>query len=331
MPARNEAGYISNALEAIYKQDYPSELIEVIVADGMSDDGTLEQINLFITNHPGCNIRVIENKERIVPTALNKAIKLCNNDIIIRLDAHSVYPHNYVSRLVNGLHKYEAHNIGGVFRTLPVNDSLISRAIAYAMSSPFGVGNSYHRIGTQQPCEVDTVPYGCFRKEVFNNIGLFDEELVRNQDDEFNGRMRKKGLRVFMIPDLYINYYARDSYRKLSRMFYQYGIFKPLTVKKLKILPTFRQLIPALFVVFIFGGLILGFLWFPLMFIYLSILLFYFGLTGFLSIRQGFKLAPFIAYGFFVIHFSYGMGYLKGLLALVFRSKKTFKISNISR
>lgn len=331
MPARNEAGYISNALEAIYKQDYPSELIEVIVADGMSDDGTLEQINLFITNHPGCNIRVIENKERIVPTALNKAIKLCNNDIIIRLDAHSVYPHNYVSRLVDGLHKYEAHNIGGVFRTLPVNDSLISRAIAYAMSSPFGVGNSYHRIGTQQPCEVDTVPYGCFRKEVFDNIGLFDEELVRNQDDEFNGRMRKNGLKVFMIPDLHIDYYARDSFKKLARMFYQYGLFKPLTVQKLKTMPSVRQLVPAFFVLFLAGGWIPGLWWAPLWMIYGSVLLLYVILIIGLTMKQGLKLAPFIAVGFFIIHVSYGFGYLKGLAALLIGRRKTFVVNNISR
>lgn len=331
MPVRNEAGYIIKVLDAIYKQDYPANLLEVIVADGLSDDGTMEKINTFIESHPQFRIQVIENRGRIVPTALNQAIRLTQNEVIIRLDAHSVYPNNYISRLVEGLFKYEADNIGGVFRTLPFNGSLVAKAIAYTMSSSFGVGNSYHRIGAGQPCEVDTVPYGCFRRSVFDRIGLFDEELVRNQDDEFNGRMRKNGLKVFMIPDLYIDYYARDSFHKLGKMFYQYGLFKPLTVQKLKTMPSVRQLVPALFVLFLFGGFILGLLWPPMMMLYVALLLVYVGVIGVLSLKQGFKLAPYVATGFFVIHFYYGVGYLKGLLALIFKQKQTFKISSISR
>jgi len=331
MPVRNEVAYITQVLEAIYQQDYPADLLEVIVADGLSDDGTLEKINAFIESHPQFKIQVIENRGRIVPTALNQAIRLAQYDVIIRLDAHSVYPNNYISRLVEGLFKYDADNIGGVFRTLPFNGSPVAKAIAYTMSSPFGVGNSYHRIGTGQPCEVDTVPYGCFRKLVFDKIGLFDEELVRNQDDEFNGRMRKNGLKVFMIPDLYIDYYARDSFKKLGKMFYQYGLFKPLTVQKLKTMPSLRQLVPVLFVLFLFGGFILGLLWWPMMVLYVALLLVYAGVIGVLSLKQGLKLAPYVAAGFFIIHVSYGFGYLKGLLALIFGHKQTFKISSISR
>lgn len=129
MPVRNEVAYITQVLEAIYQQDYPADLLEVIVADGLSDDGTLEKINAFIESHPQFKIQVIENRGRIVPTALNQAIRLAQYDVIIRLDAHSVYPNNYISRLVEGLFKYDADNIGGVFAHCLLTGLLLQRPL----------------------------------------------------------------------------------------------------------------------------------------------------------------------------------------------------------
>jgi glycosyltransferase involved in cell wall biosynthesis len=335
IPARNEEKYIYSVLESVKAQNYPSEHYEIIIADGCSDDQTRRRIDDFMRDHPGMRIIVVENEQKIVPFALNKSIKKAVGNVIVRLDAHSVYPTDYLSRLVNGLKEHNADNIGGVFNTLPHDESHLSISIAFAMSHPLGVGDSLHRIGGTKVREVDSVPYGCFKKEVFDRIGLFDEELVRNQDDEFNGRMKKAGMKVLMLPDLKIDYYARESLVKLFRMFYQYGLFKPLAVSKLRQIPSFRQLVPPGLVVYLFAGFILPFLRAEVSIIYgilLGIyLLMIFGVALNYSIKSSLKRFPLVVSAFIIMHFSYGLGYLKGLWGLLSGNKKVFQISGTSR
>ena len=190
-PIYNEERYIGKCIDSVLEQDYSKEDMEVLFVDGMSTDRTREIVVEYAGRYPF--VRLLDNPGRIVPAALNIGIGAAKGEVIIRLDAHAIYPKNYFSVLVRKLNELRADSVGGVCRTLPVRDTSVCRAIAMALSSSFGMGNSYFRIGATKEMCVDTVPFGCFRREVFDKIGLFDEELVRNQDDEFNGRIVKNG------------------------------------------------------------------------------------------------------------------------------------------
>jgi hypothetical protein len=188
------------------------------------------------------------------------------------------------------------------------------------MSSSFGVGNSYHRIGIDCINNVDTVPFGCFKKEIFSKIGLFDTELFRNQDDEFNGRIIKSGGTVVMIPEIKITYYARESITKLFNMFYQYGLFKPLVNIKLGSSTSIRQFFPFLFTVYLLSILpIVLLIPKPISFVYLSVLIFYIFLNLCYSVKITLAncqplLIFYLPICFSIIHFSYGIGYINGLI-----------------
>ena len=321
-PIYNEEKHIAACLDSILRQDFPKEELEVLMVDGMSSDRTREIVQQYTEQYPF--IFLLDNPKRIVPTGLNIGIQVAQGEVIIRLDAHAIYPDNYFSVLVEKLFALNADNVGGLCRTLPAKDTSVCEAIAAALSSPFGMGDSHFRIGTNKEMQVDTVPFGCFRREVFDKIGYFDEELVRNQDDEFNGRIIKFGGHIYLIPSIVIDYYGRDSIGKVSKMFYQYGLFKPLVNKKLGNPATVRQFFPFFFVL----GLIIGF---PLCFVnlffrilYIAVLALYIFLAAYFSIRQikGLKRILLLMVTFFVIHVSYGWGYLRGVIKILL--KKSF-------
>ena len=217
-PIYNEEKYIAKCIESILAQDYPKDDIEVIFVDGRSTDNTREIVAKYIEEYPF--IKLIDNDRKIVPTALNIGIRNSIGDIIIRIDAHAIFPINYFSELTKNLELLNAENVGGICRTLPINKSNVCESIAAVLSSRFGMGNSYFRIGASQIKQVDTVPFGCFRRELFNKIGYFDEELIRNQDDEFNGRIINNGGKIYLLPHIIIDYYARDTIGKVYKMFY---------------------------------------------------------------------------------------------------------------
>lgn len=312
-PIYNEEKYISNCIESIIKQDIDTARLELLLVDGMSSDATRDIV--FSYNQKYSWIQLLDNPEKIVPTAMNIGIQAAKGDIIVRIDAHAEFPSNYISELVKQLEILKADNVGAVCETLPANASLEAKAIATALSSSFGMGNSYFRIGASTIMEVDTVPFGCFRKEVFEKIGLYDVELTRNQDDEFNGRIRKYGGKIYLIPHVIVKYYARDTSKKVAKMFYQYGLYKPLVNKKLGSPATIRQFFPLVFVL----GLILGPLFCLLHPIFITlfglVLLLYFGLGFYFGVKDSKdkREAVILPYLYFIIHFNYGWGYIVGL------------------
>ena len=206
-PIYNEENRIEECIRSVIAQDWPKEELEVLFVDGMSGDRTREIVKEYSQQYPF--IQLLDNPKRIAPSGLNIGIRAAKGEIILRLDAHAKYPNNYFSVLVNKLQETGADNVGGACRTLPAKDTPECRAIAHAMSSPFGMGNSYFRIGADCEKWVDTVPFGCFRRDVFDKIGLFDEELVRNQDDEFNGRIIQNGGKILLLPQVVTDYFAR--------------------------------------------------------------------------------------------------------------------------
>jgi GT2 family glycosyltransferase len=239
------------------------------------------------------------------------------------MDAHSEYPLNYISTLVRNLFDLEADNVGGTWITKPANDSAKANSIAIALSSAFGVGDSLFRLGVKEIRKVDTVPYGCFRKSLFDRIGLFDEELLRNQDDEFNARIIENGGSIYLIPDVAITYYARPDISSLLKMFFQYAFFKPLVNRKLKKPATIRQFIPPLFVLYLLLGWISFFLSPALFFFFLSGIGLYFLINlvyTFKSMVETGKwfLFLYLPWIFLLQHLAYGIGYLAGIINFVF-------------
>ncbi|MEP6687707.1 MAG: glycosyltransferase family 2 protein [Gemmatimonadales bacterium] len=243
VPCRNERDHIGPCLASILENDYPADRREIVVVDGMSDDGTRDRIREVTARHP--DVRMLDNPARLTPAALNLGIAETSGEVVVRMDAHGRYPRHYIRRLVETLVTSEADNVGGLFHTIPGGPGAVAEAIAIGMTHPFGVGNARFRTGITAPTWVDTVPYGCFRRSLFDRIGVFDPELARNQDDELNGRIIRAGGRILLLPDVALDYFARDSLGKLARMYYQYGYYKPLVVRKLGELPTVRQLVPA--------------------------------------------------------------------------------------
>jgi glycosyltransferase involved in cell wall biosynthesis len=315
IPCRNEERYIESCLDSILASDYPQDRLEVLVADGRSTDRTREILDRYRATH--ASVILLDNPQGTTPAALNVAIRAASGEIVIRMDAHVLYPADYIRRLVRGLEESGADNVGGVLQTMPAEDTPVARAIALGMSHRFGVGNSHFRIGVTEQRAVDTVPFGCYRREIFTRIGLFDEELIRNQDDEFNFRLINRGGRVLLLPDVFCRYFARRSLAQLSRMCYQYGYFKPLVARKIGRVMTVRQLVPALLVAGLVGSGILG-MWLPVVRLLFSGVLSLYGslvlvCAGASLLSQGPRCAAALMAVFPIIHFSYGIGFILGI------------------
>lgn len=325
VPCRNEERYIVECLDSILACDYPPDRLEVLVVDGMSDDGTRAVLADYAARNP--LVRMLDNPRRITPVALNLAIRAARGDVIVRMDAHVVYPRNYVSRLVAALDEFGADNVGAVLRTLPANQTPMGKAIAIGMSHPFGVGTSYFRIGTDQPRWVDTIAFFCIRRATFDRVGMFDEELIRHQDGEFNARLIKSGGRILLIPDVVSYYYARATLRQVGRMFYQYGYFKPLVAKKLGRFMTVRQLIPPGFVLGLLVTGVAALLWKPALILFGLVAGSYAGIVLGSAVQTALKQGPAVGAALAavlpVIHVSYGVGFWRRVVELLLPSRRT--------
>jgi len=325
VPCRNEVGNIRECLRSILANDYPRDRLEILVADGMSDDGTRQVIE--DVSRQCAIVRLLDNPGRTASTGLNAGIVQARGQIIMRMDAHNHYASDYIRQLVGWLEKSGADNVGGVCVTVPANDTPVAQAIAIGMSHRLGVGNSYFRIGVSSPRWVDTVPFGCYRREVFHRIGLFDEELVRNQDDEFNLRLIKHGGRILLVPDVVAYYLGRDTLVNLGRMCYQYGYFKPLVVRKVGRLMTLRQLVPATFLLSLLVTAAAAPWSLVAAAVFAAILGAYAAAIGLCAARtavaRGPRCAAWLVLVFPVMHFSYAVGYLRGIVDfLVLRRRR---------
>lgn len=319
-PIYNEEKYIAQCIESLLLQDYPQNDLEILFVDGMSTDKTREIIATYTEKYPF--IKMLDNPKKIVPYAMNAGIKASKGEIIIRLDGHVEYPTNYFSALVKNLKKLGADNVGALCETLPCGPSTKELAIAEALSSSFGMGNSYFRIGCDEVKEVDTVPFGCFKRSVFEKVGLYDNELIRNQDDELNGRIIKSGGKIYLIPSIVTKYFARDKISKVRKMFYQYGLYKPLVNKKLGAPATIRQFFPLVFVLGLILGAILSFIHWIFAGIFLFVVSLYLLLACFFTAKsvkrtKRFGLFFYQPFTYFTVHTSYGWGYLAGIYKII--------------
>jgi GT2 family glycosyltransferase len=302
--------------------------LEVLVVDGISEDNTRKIVKNFMQEYSF--IKLLENSKKIVPTALNIGVNNAKGNIFIRIDAHNIYKKDYILKCVKYLDRYNVGNVGGVWITLPGDDTLIGQSIALALSHPFGVGNAYFRIGSEEPKYVDTVPFGCYRREVFEKIGLFDENLVRNQDLEFNLRLKKAGGKILLVPDIVSYYYARSTLRALAKNNFSNGFWVVYSTKFAKVPFSVRHLIPFFFVLSICGSLILSFIYRPFIYLFLLVFVAYLVSNIFfsfgISFKKGFKYFIPVILSFSTLHFSYGFGSICGLIKLMStRFKKNSK------
>lgn len=241
-------------------------------------------------------------------------------DVIIRMDVHCIYPINYISTLIKYLNDFDVDNVGCVVETISKSSNIISKSIAICLTSPIGVGNSLFRIGVSKPTYTDTVPFGCFHRSIFDKIGYFDEDLIRNQDDEFNARIKKNGGKILLLPDVKIKYFPRSNIKDLFNMYFQYGYYKNLVNIKIQKITSIRQLIPFVFVLFL-GSIPLAWL-LNLTGLYkasLVILLLYVSILQIEAYRlstenRNMKLLFFLPFVFFTLHFSYGLGFLSSFI-----------------
>jgi glycosyltransferase involved in cell wall biosynthesis len=254
MPVRNEAPYIARSLGAVLAQDYPSERMEVIVADGMSTDGTQDIIRSFQAQHP--HLRLIDNADKIVSKGLNRAIRQASGEIIVRVDGHCEIGQDYIQRCVKHLQSDGISGVGGPLET--VGATPIARVIAVAMSSRFGVGGCAFRVITNKTMLTDTIPFPAYTRTILEIGGPFDEELVRNQDDEYNYRLRKLGAKLLLAADVQSRYYSRSSLRSLWRQYFEYGYWKVRVLQKHPCQMRPRQFVPPAFVAALLGTGILA-------------------------------------------------------------------------
>ena len=314
MPVRDEGAFIKRSLGAVIAQDYPRDRLEVIIADGMSSDNTREVIADIGREY--ANVTLIDNPEKIVATGLNRALRVARGEIIIRVDGHCEIAGDYVRHCVSHLLDDKAECVGGPLET--IGETFTAQAIAAAMSSRFGVGGSAFRVGTKEPRLTDTVAFPAYKRETIQRAGDFDEELVRNQDDEYNYRVRKLGGRILLSPDVRSRYYSRAGFASLWKQYFAYGYWKVRVLQKHPRQMRARQFAPPVFV------LALLLLVSTIPFIKLSVLLVAASLLAYAfsdliaalaaARKRKWRLLLALPIAFPIIHFAYGSGFLFGLI-----------------
>jgi len=248
IPCYNEQATIGLLLDALDTQTYAHDRMEVIIADGGSTDGTIGVIRSWQVDHPNVTVKVVKEPTLSIPAALNTAINASTGEIIIRLDAHSKPACEYVARSVEALMEGRGQNVGGVWDIQPGSGHWIARSIAAAAGHPIGVGGARYRY-TVQPAYVDTVPFGAFFRKLIDQIGMFDETLLTNEDYEFNARIRQSGGKVWLDPQIHSVYYARKDLRALAKQYWRYGYWKWQMLRRYPGTIRLRQALPPLFVV----------------------------------------------------------------------------------
>jgi len=314
VPCFNEQSTIRLLLDALHQQTYPRANIEVIVADGFSTDGTRDAISAFQKDFPDFEVCIVDNSKRSIPSGLNRAIEAARGEIILRLDAHSKPYPDYVANSVSAHREGRGENVGGIWEIRPGADSWIAKSIAVAAAHPLGVGDALYR-HTKQAAEVDTVPFGSFRRALIEKVGFFDESLLTNEDYEFNARVRKSGGKIWLDPSIRSVYFARATLLELIRQYWRYGFWKWRMLRRYPDTLRWRQALPPLFVFSLLVLVVLSiFLPFARLLLVIELLA-YFSimiLTGFYSAFRQRKayLLPGLPLAIPAMHFAWGTGFL---------------------
>ena len=318
VPCYNEQSTIRLLLTALYEQTFPRAEMEVILADGMSTDGTRDAVARFQKDFPDLSVRVVDNTLRNIPSGVNRAMEAARGEFIVRSDAHSKPHPDYVENSVKALEQGRGDNVGGVWEIHPGADTWIARSIAVAAAHPLGVGDAMYR-HAKQAALVDTVPFGSFRRSLIEKVGPFNESLLTNEDYEFNARVREAGGKIWLDPSIRSVYFARSTLLELIRQYWRYGFWKWRMLRRYPHTLRWRQALPPLFVLSLLGLALLS-LVFPLARLALAgeIILYFFImlLAGlYTAIRQR---KPYLVIGLPLaipaMHITWGSGFLWSIL-----------------
>ena len=309
----NEAEHVDSLVGDLAAQDFAGDM-EVLVADGGSTDGSVERLRAAAERH-GLSVTILDNPARWVSHGLNMCIRAARGDLIVRIDCHSAYPPDYVRRCVLAAEETGAENVGGIF--IPRGRTPMERAVGCAMDSAFG-GVHWSRHRSAARIDVDTVPYGAFRPDAFRRVGLFDESLVRNQDDEFNLRLRLAGGRVVRDPAIRTYYTPRGSLRGVFRQYYEYGFWKVAVMRKHGRIVSARSLAPLASVVSLIALAVLA-VWFATARLVLALVIgayaagaLAFGIAALRREQERYRLLPLVVLVFPTFHIAFGLGMLAG-------------------
>ncbi len=332
IPCKNEEQYIGKCLDSFVSQSYSNELFEVLVCDGMSDDGTREIVKEYEKKYR--NIKLLDNSGITAPIGMNVGINNSNADIIIIFGAHAYADKYFIENNVKALNKdAKIGCVGGPIET--INENKVGKAIALAMSSPFGVGNALFRYSKKEMF-VDTVAFGAYKRKVLDEIGYFDEELVRNQDDEINFRVTKAGYKILLSPNIKSKYFSRGSLRKLWRQYFQYGFWKVRVMQKHGRTASIRHLVPLLFVSANILGALLSVFSRVIFYLWIAEIISYILFDLLFSYKQSKDNRDVFGYLFEIfpiLHISYGLGFIEGLFSFyIIKSKNNIgKNTKLSR
>jgi succinoglycan biosynthesis protein ExoA len=323
IPCLNEARFIAACLDSVLANDFPLHSLEVLVVDGMSDDGTRAIVQDYASRYS--QIRLLDNPRRITPAALNIGIVQCRGNIVIRMDGHTMYDRQYISKCVRALEQHNADNVGGIWRIRPRGDSIIDRGIVQALSHRFGVGNAYYRFASSagDVRRVDTVPFFCMRRHTLQRIGPFNEALARGQDMEFSLRLKRANCVTLLVPDIVSDYYARTDLRSFLRHNWTNGAWAIRPFLHSDGTPvSLRHLVPLMFACWLLMSGLLA-VWSPLgQWLLLAAGLPYAVIATLAGVQIAFaqRTAMFVVVMpllFAALHLSYGLGSLRGLLYVV--------------
>lgn len=312
IPVRNEEKYISKCIESVLKQDFDRKNMELILIDGNSEDKTVEIIKNFMNEYDF--IKIYENPRKTVQYALNIGIKNATGKYIVRMDAHSEYADDYVSKCVEYLEKTGAENVGGPM--IAKGKTQIQNVIAASYHSPFAMGGGKFHDENYEGY-ADTVYLGAFKRETLLRLNMYDEHLPRSEDDDLNFRILENDGKIFVTPKIKSVYYPRNTYSAVFKQFFEYGLWKVAVIKKHKKPARLSHLVPASFVIFVILFSILSFFSAFARNIFLFVMLLYLVLNLYFSLKNK-HLSAFsdkirLVWVHFILHISYGLGFLCGI------------------
>ena len=312
LPILNEERYIKNCLDSILNQDYPKNRLEIILVDGNSEDKTADIIKEYAEKYDF--IKLFINEKKTVQYALNIGIKNSTGKYVVRMDAHASYANDYISKCIEYLKKTKCANVGGT--TVVRGNNFTQKVIAAAYHSPFALGGSKHYDESYEGF-ADTVAWGAFEREYLLDIGMYDERLSLSEDDDLNFRITKRGDKIFVTPKIKSVYYPRDTFLKLFSQYFGYGKWKVAVIKKHHRPSRIAHLVPMMFVLFLIFGSVLSFAFPILQGLFFSVLSLYFFINLIFSFKNSYtkdiRSKIYLIWAHFVIHVSYGLGFLFGI------------------